>query len=260
MTLVGFSEYEGRKPETVELLGEEVDIKLLNPDEEHPDISRLDFYHAARIRNGSAEDYRTAIDSGIPTVHNPGWLELWNKRYGASELLEESGANVPSYELWDDIEDAETSELNSPVVLQPNSHRGQGRHDTEVVSREDIENSDLLGEQTYASEFIQHDTLHKIYRVGDNIRPVKFENHRSLCDQREAEMSYPQVRDWMNDLAQNVDAVTGETLWSVDLVEGEKGGRYAVDLNMVTSTNRMEDGPQIYAEYILEMIEDLEIP
>jgi hypothetical protein len=254
MTVVGISEYEGKKPETVESLNEVVEIRLWDPEEDHPEeIPNLDGYHAARIRSGSERDYGTAVDSGVPTVHNPGWLDLWNERYSFTELLESAEVKVPGYELWSSKEDAKNSDLDFPVVLQPNSHFGPGRHDTKVVSsREDIEGSDLLGEETYVSEFIEHDTLHKIYRVGDNIRPVKFENHGPLCDQREAEMAHPSMKDWMKDLASNVDEATGEKLWSVDLVEGDE--RFAVDLNMVTSTSRM-NGSEIYAEYVLDQLD-----
>lgn len=260
---IGISEYSGKRNEMVGKLDNRgLNVELLDPEEHHPRrIRDLDFYHTARVREGAVKDFKTASEYGIPTVHDEGWLGLWNQRYDFSSSLEEIGLNVPEFELWKSENDIENSDLDNSVILQLNDHFGPRRHEKEIVP--DIADlgkmPDIMQENedkdVFAAEYVEHETLYKAYKIGNNFRVIGYENGRGTCDQREAEEIDIEREDWLEEIVGTAYEGLGEEILGLDVIEGEEE-RFVVDLNMVCSTRRIEDGAESYADLLSSEIED----
>lgn len=143
------------------------DLRLLDPERDHPDLPEMGFdcFHMARWTPHALRDLQRAEDGGIPTVNSYEGAATTVDRLAKCRRIERAGLRVPPYEFGP----AEEIALDPPVVVKSRDEFVSGGHDLFVIFAGEI---DFAGER-FVQRYIAPKMSFKLFQVGEQVRSTR---------------------------------------------------------------------------------------
>lgn len=220
------------KPRLFSKITDWAEVRLFEPEVEHPDIldHDLDLYHMARRRRASLSDFERVHRGGVPTINPYERVKLVIDRINCLRMLEKGGLSVPDYRYGR----ADEIALDPPVIVKPRYELGPDRHEFSLVADGDI----AFEDRQLVQRYVPHERSIKIYYLGDVIKAVDG-NEGVRQPTRECT-----VTRRLDTVADAIAECTGLCLFEADLVESND--LFVVDVNPVVSLRGIMDGCSVY--------------
>ncbi len=237
-------------------------------------LSELDLLLVRHIPSGSLEQiiYRMDVlhqleDSGTCIINKPKTIEKMVDKYYTSFLLANAGLPTPETILTENTEEALKAFelLGGDVILKPlfgSRGRGMVRLSNEDMALRAFQALELGGYLYYLQRFIPH--YNRDYRllIIGNCLIGAMERHSSnwKCNLAQGGKAYPcSPSAEMIDLSLQASNVLEADYCGVDLLQGEDGTLYVVEVNSMPSWVGLQavcdkDIAAAFVEYILEQL------
>jgi hypothetical protein len=216
-------------------LREWCDLDVLDPEREHPALTRgeYDLYHMAKRRAASLLDLRRAATSSIPVLNAPTAARVTSDRVARLAHLETTGIPLPNYQFGR----AETIDLQPPVVVKPRWEFGTNPHEFSIVDGDPITFDGIR----LVEEHIAYDRAYKLYAIGDTHRAVEVTDSWTECTPPRT------VTDCFDRVCDRFDLDVFEV--DVAVTDGEP---CLLDVNPAVSLRGIEDGIEQYDRLLQE--------
>ena len=239
---IGITDYATPRSETKVRLYERVrswaDLRLLDPETEHPDLPEmgLDLYHMARWTPQSLRDLRRACEAGLPTVNSHEGAATTEDRLVRTQRIEDAGITVPPYAFGP----ADEVTLAPPVVVKTRHELAPGGHAFSVVFAGPLE---YEGER-FVQRYVAPRRSYKVFGVGEHVRTTRHAVGSDVSREwRETARETP-TSSVVAELVETVGSLFELALFELDLVVHK--GHYVIDVNPVVSLDGVADGVDIY--------------
>ena len=242
---VGVADYQNaseRKQEVYDRVRTWADLRLLDPDRDHPDLAEmgLDLFHMARWTPHSLRDLQRAEEGEIPTLNSHHGAATTVDRLAKCRRIETAGLRVQPYEFGT----AKQIFLDPPVVVKTRDEFVSGGHEFAVIVAGDI---DFAGEQ-FVQRYIAPRMSFKLFQVGEHNRSTKHpprsgvdRSMRSLARETATTAKFER-------LLAAVAGLFDLTLFELDVVVHKIV--YVLDVNPVVSLDGVADAVEIYDELL----------